>query len=204
MLRLLILIAVLMTLPAAGPVAAQVPGEPPAVPVADTIPDEAPVPRNAFIRAMIIPGWGHMYIDEPRRGAVFIALQGTSWYMLVRTITRLNDARVSARTLEELGRDSLYASMAADTAISRQLSNPVAFDEALLEYPGLENARGLARTRQRHRQDWIVYTLVLTFAGAVDAYVTAHLKEFPVDFTATPVPGGGASLQLSVPAGRRR
>jgi hypothetical protein len=103
-----------------------------------------------------------------------------------------------------LSRDSVYAAMAADTAVARQLSDPAAFDDALLEYPGLANARGLASSRRRHRQDWIVYTIVFTFAGAIDAYVAAHLKDFPGDFTAAPAPGGGATLQMSLPVGRRR
>lgn len=204
MLRVLIACAALAAVPVARPAAAQVAETPPAAVVPDTIPDEAPVPRNAFVRSLLVPGWGHMYIGEPRRGAFFIATQSASWFMLVKTIGRLNDARVSARETEVLGRDSLYSAMAADTALARQLSVPTAFNETLLEFRGLADRQALASTRERHRQDWIVYTVVLTFAGAVDAYVAAHLKDFPGDITAAPMPGGGASLRVTVPVGWRR
>lgn len=213
--RLITTGAVVMAAPFASGAAAQNPvPDPPPVTIdtvvqapavrADTIPQEGLVPRGAFIRALLVPGWGHLHIREPRRGAIFIALQGSSWFMLVKTMSRLSDVRDAQRVLEVLGRDSMYAAMAADTAIARQLADPIAFDNALAEYPGLTETRNLAISRRRHRQDWIVYTLVFTFAGAIDAYVAAHLKDFPGDFTAAPAPGGGASLQLSVPIGRRR
>jgi hypothetical protein len=202
----LILLCVLsgLLLPAV-PAAAQDPVlGPDSLPVADTIPDEAPVPRGAFIRAVLVPGWGHAHIDEPARGAVFFALQGASWYMLMKTASRLENARDVERRLTRLGRDSVYIAMATDTATARRLSSPAAFDDAVASFPGLERTSGLVESRERHRQDWIVYTLVFTFAAAVDAYVTAHLKEFPADFTASPAPGGGAVLRLSVPVGSVR
>jgi hypothetical protein len=172
--------------------------------VADTIPHEARVPRGAFVRALLVPGWGHAYIDEPRRGAIFFALQATSGYMLLRTMSRLENARDVEDRIAGFGRDSLHAAMAADTALARQLSNPDAFEAELGRYPGLANARGLVSARERHRQDWIVYTLVLTFGSAVDAYVTAHLKDFPGDIMAVPAPGGGVTMRLQLPVGRAR
>lgn len=195
---------VLFALPLAGPVSAQNPvfGTDSAA-VADTIPHEAPVPAGAFVRALSVPGWGHAYIDEPGRGAVFFALQGTSWYMLLKTLSRLGDARSVEDRLTGLGRDSLDAAMAADTAIARRLSDPVAYETALDAYPGLGRARGLVGAREQQQQDWIVYTLVLTMAAAVDAYVTAHLKDFPAEFSAAPVRNGGAVLGMRVPIGRR-
>src|SRR5688500_9225440 len=64
--------------------------------VADTIPSEFPVPRGAFIRALLVAGWGHLYIGSPGRGAVYFAIQSASWFMLIKTIGRLNDARDNA------------------------------------------------------------------------------------------------------------
>lgn len=198
-------LSALFVLPLAGPLSAQNPvfGTDSAA-VADTIPDEAPVPAGAFIRALAIPGWGHAHIDEAGRGAVFFALQGTSWYMLLKTVSRLGDARSVEDRLTGLGRDSLDSAMAADTAIARQLSDPIAYEAALDAYPGLERARGLVGAREQQQQDWIVYTLVLTMAAAVDAYVTAHLKDFPAEFSAAPARSGGAVLGMRVSVGRRR
>lgn len=197
-------LGVLLVLPLAVPASAQNPvfGTDSAA-VADTIPDEAPVPAGAFIRALAVPGWGHAHIGESGRGAVFFALQGTSWYMLLKTVSRLGDARSVEDRLAGLGRDSLDAAMAADTAIARQLSDPAAYESALDAYPGLERARGLVGAREQQQQDWIVYTLVFTMAAAVDAYVTAHLKDFPAEFSAAPTRDGGAALGMRVPVGRR-
>jgi hypothetical protein len=91
--------------------------------------------------------------------------------------------------------------MAADTALARQLEDPLAYEAALLTYPGLQNARSLARARREQRQDWVTYTLFFTFAAAVDAYVTAHLKDFPGEVQTLPAADGGLSLRVSVPVG---
>jgi hypothetical protein len=165
---------------------------------------EGPVPRTAFIRALAVPGWGHFSIGANRRGAVYMGLQVTSWAMLGKTIHGLNEARDAERGLAALSADSLARAMAADTALALRLQNPAAYDDALLTYPGLRDARGLATARQRHRQDWIVYTLVTTFAAAVDAYVAAHLSDFPAEITAVRTTDNGVSLGLRVPAGRSR
>jgi hypothetical protein len=81
------LFLILLLLLSAAPASAQDPVLPPdTMPVADTIPQELPSPRAAFARAMVIPGWGHVYVGEYRRGAVYFALQSTSWFMLVKTL----------------------------------------------------------------------------------------------------------------------
>jgi hypothetical protein len=174
------------------------------LPPADTIPREAPSPRNAFLRAMVVPGWGHFGIGEYRRGAVYLGIQATSWAMLAKSINRLDEARDMAGMLERAGRDSLALAMAADTALARELSDPLRYERELAEYPGLQGFRDLANARRRHRQDWIVYTTVFTFAAAIDAYVTAHLKDFPEGITVAPAADGGVRLGLQLPLGTRR
>ncbi|HSJ05949.1 MAG TPA: hypothetical protein VK936_04555 [Longimicrobiales bacterium] len=174
------------------------------LPVADTIPREGRRPLGAFFRAMAVPGWGHVSIGEYRRGAVYFALQASSWAMLGKTIHKLNDVKDRERRLAALGRDSLDALMAADTAIARELEDPAAYEAALLEYPGVSGARALIVSRQRHRQDWIVYTVVFTFAAAIDAYVTAHLSDFPAEVTAVQASDGGVAVGLRVPVGAKR
>jgi hypothetical protein len=188
----------------AAPALAQNPVlEPDTMPVADTIPTEFPSPRAAFLRAVVVPGWGHVYSGEYTRGAVYFTLQSTSWFMLVKTIRRLNDVQDRDERLTGLAIDSLEAAMAADPALAEQLSDPDAYEEALLTYPGLGNARSLVRARRQQRQDWIAYTLFFTFAAGVDAYVTAHLKDFPADIIAQPGLDGRLDLGLGIPVGRR-
>jgi hypothetical protein len=94
--------------------------------------------------------------------------------------------------------------MAADTALARELSDPDAFEAALLTYPGLQNARSLRGAREQQRQDWIVYTAVFTFIAAVDAYVTAHMQDFPAELTTSRSDDGGVSVGVRLPVPIRR
>ncbi|HEX6133204.1 MAG TPA: DUF5683 domain-containing protein [Longimicrobiales bacterium] len=200
--------AALLILPvlAGAPVRAQNPVlQPDTMPVADTIPSELPSPRGAFVRALLVPGWGHVYIDEYTRGGVYFSLQSASWFMLVKTLRKLSDVKERDSRLTRLAVDSLEQAMAADTALARMLTeDPVAYENALLTYPGLQHTRGLVDSRKQQRQDWITYTLFFTFAAAVDAYVSAHLKDFPADVTTEPAQGGGLRIGVHVPLGTRR
>jgi hypothetical protein len=193
----------------AAPAAAQVPQTPAPgdtlLPVADTVPREAPSPRAAFVRALLVPGLGHFTIGEYRRGTVYFTMQTASWAMLTKTLLSLQDARSGERRMSGLARDSVEGAMAQDTALARQLrDDPEAFDRALLTYRDLASHRGLVSAREQQRQDWIVYTLVTTFAAAIDAYVTAHLSEFPADITTSRSRDGATRIGVSVPVGRRR
>lgn len=201
---LFLLVLMLLVSSATSRAAAQVAPPDTLTPVVEPIPREAPAPRAAFIRALLVPGWGHYGMGEYRRGTVYVALQGSSWAMLFKTMHKLGQARDDEGAINALAVDSLAGAMAADTALAARLSDPAQYEAALLTYPGLQDARSLVESRERHRQDWIVYTLFFTFAGAVDAYVTAHLADFPVEITATRSRDGGSGLRFSVPVGGRR
>jgi hypothetical protein len=170
--------------------------------VADTIPKEDHTARNAFIRAMIIPGWGHYSIGAYKRGTVFVALEGTSWFMLVKTLSRLNQAQDKADGFEAAATDSLHALMASDTVKARTLSDPEAFEAALAANEHVSASRNLVSSRKEQRQDWITYTLFFTMASAVDAYVAANLRDFPVDVSALPRRDGSFALSFSLPMGQ--
>jgi hypothetical protein len=173
---------------------------------ADTIPSGLPVPRGAFIRAMLVPGWGHLYIHAPRRGAVYVALQGASWFMLVKTIRKLNDVKDVVASIEKLGHDSIDVLLAQDTMMARLFSErPELYEQKLAEiHPELSGKRDLVGARKRHRQDWIVYTVFFTFAAAADAYVTAHLADFPGEITTSRSADGRFAIGLQFNVGGRR
>jgi hypothetical protein len=173
--------------------------------VADTIPREFPVPRGAFIRAMLIPGWGHLYIGSPVRGAVYFAIQSSSWFMLVKTLRRLDEARDARNVLETFLRDSLDLVLEQDTARKREYEqNPELYEAEIARDTVLKDRRSLVNTRERHRQDWIVYLVFFTFASAADAYVTAHLKDFPGEIRTSRSSDGGFSIGLQLNVGGRR
>jgi hypothetical protein len=169
---------------------------------ADTL--SGPSPRSAFIRSLLVPGWGQASVESYTRGGVFFALQATSGYMLFRTIGRVHEARDREDRRVSIAVDSLETLMAEDTAAARRLSDPVAFQAAIDDDPDVAAARALVTSRRRHRQDWITYTLFFTMMSGVDAYVTAHLRGFPAELSGEPRPDGSFAFGLTVPLGRRR
>jgi len=166
---------------------------------ADTVPRENKAPRNAFLKSMLVPGWGHFSIGAPVRGLFYVSLQGSSWYMLVKTLGKVSDAEDRERGFVRVAKDSLNALMAADSIARKRLEDPDAYDAAVAAHPDVAHLSGLLTARKQQRQDWITYTLFFTFLGAVDAYVTAHLADFPADITVAPAANGGVSLRLDVP-----
>ena len=163
---------------------------------ADTVSNRFP-PGKAMMRSMLLPGWGQFSVGAWKRGVLFAALQGSSYYMLVRTNSRLNEAEEKLDTRIGVVRDSLIgaATEPADTAGL----------EARLDTTVLVNAqRSLVTSRERHMQDWITYTIFFTLASGVDAFVAAHLADFPVQIETEPRVNGSMDLRLSVPLPSRK
>jgi hypothetical protein len=126
-----------------------------------------------------------------------------SAYMMVKTIGKLGQAHnIESRRVGQ-AKDSLRMRMAGDTAEQRRLSDPAVFNAAVDSTPGVVRIRRLINSRENQRQDWITYTLVLTLASGVDAYVAAHLSTFPGRVQAEPRSTGGVNLKLIFPVGRK-
>lgn len=51
-----------------------------------------PAPMSAFLRSVLIPGWGQLAADKPVRGAFYFAMQTATVYMVIRTQNRIDDA----------------------------------------------------------------------------------------------------------------
>jgi hypothetical protein len=66
------------------------------------------------------------------------------------------------------------------------------------------NIDKLIESRKEQRQDWIAYTIFFTLASGVDAFVAAHLADFPATITTRPAPAGGMHIQVGVPFPRRQ
>ena len=160
-------------------------------------------PRTAFIRSLILPGWGQFSVHANTRGAIFLGLQGTSWFMLVKTLNKLSDAQKSADKFYNIAADSLRAHMAKDTAIAIKYNTPLKFDAQVKTDSAYISANSLANSRKQQRQDWITYTLFTTLASGVDAYVAAQLADFPATISAQPRPEGGMQFRVTVPVRKR-
>lgn len=212
--RLCLIVLLFALVAAAKPAhAQQVPARDTTAAAADTTP-RIISPGKAFLRSVLVPGWGQFSVHANTRGVVFVALQSTSWYMLVKTLNRLSDAQNRAADSLKFARawvsDTLHAHVAAstDTAFVRRMSNPDTFkievNAAADTVAAVKATRALVNSREQQRQDWITYTLFLTLASGVDAFVAAHLADFPATITTRRELNGAYQVKLTVPFPRRR
>jgi len=165
-------------------------------------PLEAPqgiTPRGAFIRSALIPGWGHSKVGSYGRGAFYFMVESISAFMLVKTQGQLGLARDRRMLWESVAIARLQAQ-------GSEIVDPFYLEAALAddpEFEGLwghvEEMRGLEEARLGQREDWMALGLFFLFLGGADAYVSAHLAEFPgaVEINATPT--GGMEMGFSLP-----
>jgi hypothetical protein len=128
-------------------------------------------PRSAFLRSLVLPGWGQSSIGAPGRGAVYFALESGSLWMVYKSGQKLQEARELERVRH------------ADGTLA---------PEATL---------GLVKARRNEREDWITLSVFWFFFSGADAYVAAHLRDFDTHVEVQPGPVGGTQLRVNVPLG---
>ena len=186
----------------------------------DTAADSAAAmisPRSAFIRSLVIPGWGQASVGSYGRGGFFFALQSASYCVLFRTHHRLRSAREIQIREVRLAADSIHEVLDAATtpeacaanpagceAAHRLRGNPIAFQTAVDSSENVARMGGLVESREDQKQDWITYTLFFTLMGGVDAYVNRHLIDAPVDIISNVGTNGRYELGVRLWTGRRR
>ena len=62
-----------------------------------------PSPMGAFVRSVLIPGWGQLAADQPVRAAFYFTAQAATVFMVLRTNARIDDAETEG--LKESRRD---------------------------------------------------------------------------------------------------
>lgn len=152
-------------------------------------------PSKALMRSFLLPGWGQFSVGATRRGIFFAAAQGTSYYMLARTNSRLNDAEEKLEVQRNLVRDSILEANPQDT---------VNLEARIDTIDSVVSRQSLVSSRERHMQDWIAYTLFFTLASGVDAFVAAHLADFPVAIDPARRPDGSTEVKFTLPLPSRR
>jgi hypothetical protein len=149
-------------------------------------------PRGAFIRSGVIPGWGHAKVGAYGRGAFYFLVEAISGFMALKTKGQLDLARDRRVFWEEIVSERLQV----DGALS-----PTALEEALAEDPRVEDLRGLENARSEQLEDWVALSVFFLFLGGADAYVSAHLADFPGAVEVNTNPGGGVEVGVSLPVG---
>jgi hypothetical protein len=165
---LLRLTAVAMLLVCAAPLAAQDSLPPAADAASDSLsvpaapgtaqrPDSifyprAPVsPMGGFWRSFLVPGWGQAKLNRKLTGALFVAWEGVTLGMALKTTHELNYLKATGS--------------------------------------------GSVQAKKKEQQDWLVLLGFNHLLSAIEAYVAAHLWDFPGDLEVrvTPTPGGAAA-----------
>ncbi len=187
---------------AAGPAAAQEPPPPdstraaPTGQVADSVLADSATgigPTGAFLRGAIIPGWGHATTGSMTRGAFYFSVEALAGWMVYKTQRRLGVARDQAAVWEEMATAELAA---------MGVTEPEEVDAALGQHEQVARFRGLVDAREEQREDWVAVAVFTLLLSGVDAFVSAHLNEFPEPLTIEGDPSGGTiELAVRIPVG---
>ena len=140
---------------------------------------------------MVVPGWGQAVAGSPGRGAFYFTVESVAVWMILKTTRTLGSASdiLAMRRLEAMAR--LSADPTVDPA---DLSAAVDADLAV------SSAFELQQIRAQQREDWIAFGVFFLLLGGADAFVAAHLADFPepLEVAIRPLPDGGAELAFRV------
>jgi hypothetical protein len=141
----------------------------------DPVPAAEPVsPAGAFVRSLILPGWGQAYVGAPGRGSVYFALEAGSAWMTYKTWRQLGEARALQAWLRESGR------LAPEEKLS------------------------VVDAREEQLEDWLTLSIFLLLFSGADAFVTAQLADFGEHVGVSPTAERGLRFEARFPLGRSR
>jgi hypothetical protein len=183
-----------------GTLAGQV-ATPPAPPAPES---EFPSPGGAFLRSLLVPGWGQAEFGAYARGGIYFAGWTANSFMNFKNQTRLSEARNRLDLRTGQLRDRLIADAPNPDSMRAVLDTTNILEETLQADGVASNLRDLVRSREQQREDWIAWSLFWLLAAGVDAFVTAHLADFPAVIDLEPHTDGSLSLRVDVPFPRRR
>ena len=111
-------------------------------------------PGGAFLRSLVLPGWGQARLNRNVTGGLFLMWEGVCAAMVWKAEWQLEYAR----------------------------------------------ARGkFVASHTQEREDWIVMLVFNHIMAGAEAYVSAHLFDFPASLKARALPGGGTGIGVEVP-----
>lgn len=154
-------------------------------------------PGGAFVRSLILPGWGHASTGAHFRGAFYVAAQSGAVWMLSKSLASHREAR-RMRDQEILAvRGRLRASGVVQADSLRVLTNQ---DARVQEWEDMVDRRS------EEVEDWVAAALVILLIQAADAFVAGHLMDHPepLSMDISPGPAGGWEVGVRIDPGRLR
>lgn len=144
-------------------------------------------PGGALVRSLMVPGWGQAVAGSPGRGAFYFTVESLGVWMILKTTKTLGSASdiLAMRRLEALER--LSADPSVDPA-----DLPTLIDADL----AVSSAFELQQIRTQQREDWFAFGVFFLLLGGADAFVAAHLADFPepLEVAIRPVPDMGVEV----------
>ena len=148
-----------------------------------------PSPGGAFLRSVLVPGWGQASSGAYGEAAFYLLAQAGNVWMAYKT----NSLRGSARRRQQL----LEAAKTAE--LLRAGVAPDALEAELAADESIDDIRLLATARDEQMEDWVALLVFFTFFGGAHAYVSAHLADFPAPLTVEPVAGpSGTAFEVGL------
>jgi hypothetical protein len=184
---------------------------PDTVPVVPTVPagiveeERGPItPGGAFLRSLVVPGWGQSAFGAYTRGGIYFSGWTANWFMNVKNQVRLGEARnrLDLRTAQI--RAALIAESPNPDSMMAVLDTTSILPDSVRADAIGSGLHDLVRSREQQREDWIAWSIFWLLASGIDAFVTAHLSDFPAVIELEPRLEGGVSLRVEVPFPRRR
>jgi hypothetical protein len=200
-----ILLAVAVSAAAAGGARAQATEAPLAPAPRDTIAEDPGTitPGGAFLRSVILPGWGQSHFEAYTRGGVYFSGWVGNSFMNFKNQVKLQEARNRLDLRTGQIRRTLIAAAPNPDSMRAVLDTTNVLEQAVQGDDLGGHLRDLVRSREQQREDWIAWSLFWLLASGIDAFVTAHLADFPATIEMEPRAAGGLSVSLHVPWPRR-
>ena len=121
----------------------------------DSVRPRPPIsPGGAFLRSLLVPGWGQARLGRDLTAALFVAFEGVAVTMVWKSTWQLEFARTREKYVE---------------------------------------------SHIQEQQDWIVLLVFNHFFAGAEAFVAAHLWDFPAALEARTLPDGSTGLGVRVP-----
>lgn len=166
--------------------------------VQETATEEPVSPGGAFLRSLVVPGWGQAAVGSYTRAGFYFTTSSATVWMLFKTTNALREA--------EEARD-LVTREVEDRLRREGVTEPAEIAEALEEDPLVQSHQELVDTRAQQFEDWTAFGVFWLLLNAADAFVAGHLADFPepVEVELAPVsPQGRSEVRIRVPVGGPR
>ena len=146
-----------------------------------------PSPGGAFLRSVVVPGWGQVAAGSPERGTFYFTVESLGMWMILKTSKTLGSARdiLAMRRLD-----------AEERLIAEGSVDPADLPAAIDADSGVADAFNLEQLRAQQREDWITFGVFFLLLGGADAFVAAHLADFPepLETVIRPLPDMGVEF----------